>query len=49
MTAHTRRRADYPEIIDSFLNGVTSNYSWTQFPGVDVLLGGGAENFQVRE
>jgi alkaline phosphatase len=47
--SHTRRRADYPEIIDSFLNGVTANYSWTQFPGVDVLMGGGAENFQPCE
>jgi len=49
MTAHTRRRADYPEIIDSFLNGVTANYSWTEFKGVDVLMGGGAENFQAPE
>ena len=47
--SHTRRRADYPEIIDSFLNGVTANYSWTRFPGVDVLMGGGAENFQPCE
>ena len=49
MVAHTRRRADYPEIIDSYLNGVTANYSWTQFDGVDVLMGGGAENFQAPE
>lgn len=44
LTAHTRDRAQYGAVIDSFLNGVT-NYTWTNWTGVDVLFGGGAENF----
>lgn len=43
-TAHTRDRGEYGAVIDSYLNGIT-NYTWTNFTGVDVLFGGGAENF----
>ena len=44
LTAHTRDRAKYGEVIDSFLNGIT-NYTWTNWTGPDVLFGGGAEQF----
>jgi alkaline phosphatase len=44
LTAHTRDRDQYAQIIDSYLHG-TTNYSWTGLDGVDVLFGGGAENF----
>ncbi|KAI9891350.1 MAG: hypothetical protein M1814_002863 [Vezdaea aestivalis] len=44
LTAHTRDRGQYGAVIDSFLNGIT-NYTWTNWTGPDVLLGGGAENF----
>lgn len=44
LTAHTRDRSKYGEVIDSFLNGIT-NYTWTNWTGPDVLLGGGAEQF----
>ncbi|KAL9592862.1 MAG: hypothetical protein Q9219_007716, partial [cf. Caloplaca sp. 3 TL-2023] len=44
MTAHTANRAQYGHVIDTFLNGIT-NYTWTNWTGPDVLLGGGAENF----
>ena len=44
MTAHTALRAEYGHVIDTFLNGIT-NYTWTNWTGPDVLLGGGAENF----
>jgi alkaline phosphatase len=44
LVAHTRDRDQYAPIIDAYLHG-TSNYSWTHFDGVDVLFGGGAENF----
>jgi alkaline phosphatase len=44
LTAHTPNRDQYGPIVDTFLNGV-ANYSWTEFDGVDVLFGGGAENF----
>jgi alkaline phosphatase len=44
LTAHTRDRDLYPQIVDSLLNGIT-NYSWTAWEGPDVLLGGGAESF----
>jgi alkaline phosphatase len=43
-TAHTRDRGEYGAVIDSYLNGIT-NYTWTEWTGVDVLFGGGAENF----
>ena len=44
MTAHTADRGTYGHVIDTFLNGIT-NYTWTNWTGPDVLLGGGAENF----
>lgn len=44
LTAHTRDRSQYGAVIDSYLNGIT-NYTWTNWTGVDVLFGGGAENF----
>jgi alkaline phosphatase len=46
LTAHTRDRGQYGAVVDSFLNGIT-NYTWStsNFSGVDVLFGGGAEQF----
>ena len=44
LTAHTRDRAQYGKVVDSFLNGIT-NYTWTNWTGPDVLFGGGAEQF----
>lgn len=44
LTAHTRERGRYGEIVDSYLNGIT-NYTWTNWTGPDVLFGGGAEQF----
>lgn len=44
LTAHTRDRGKYGEVVDSFLNGIT-NYTWTNWTGPDVLFGGGAEQF----
>lgn len=44
LTAHTRDRGRYGEVVDSFLNGIT-NYTWTNWTGPDVLFGGGAEQF----
>ena len=44
LTAHTRNRGRYGEVIDSYLNGIT-NYTWTNWTGPDVLMGGGAEQF----
>ena len=44
LTAHTRNRGRYGEVVDSFLNGIT-NYTWTKWNGPDVLFGGGAEQF----
>jgi len=44
LTAHTRNRGRYGEVVDSFLNGIT-NYTWTNWTGPDVLFGGGAEQF----
>lgn len=44
MTAHTRLRAHYGNVVDSYLNGIT-NYTWTNWTGPDVLFGGGAEQF----
>lgn len=43
-TAHTRNRGQYAAIVDTFLHG-TPNYTWTQWPGYDVIMGGGAEQF----
>lgn len=44
LTAHTRDRGQYGNVVDSFLNGIT-NYTWTNWTGPDVLFGGGAEQF----
>ncbi|KAF3318252.1 hypothetical protein TWF173_008986 [Orbilia oligospora] len=44
LTAHTRDRNQYPYCVDSFLHG-TTNYSWVDWHGPDVLFGGGAEQF----
>lgn len=44
LTAHTRNRGRYGEVVDSFLNGIT-NYTWVNWTGPDVLFGGGAEQF----
>ena len=44
LTAHTRLRAEYGSVVDSFLHG-NINYTWTNWTGPDVLLGGGAEQF----
>ena len=44
LTAHTRLRAHYGNVVDSYLNGIT-NYTWTNWTGPDVLFGGGAEQF----
>ena len=38
LTAHTRDRNQYGQVIDSFVHGIV-NYTWTQWPGVDVLFG----------
>lgn len=44
LTAHTRNRGQYGNVVDSFLHG-TTNYSWPTWTGPDVLFGGGAEQF----
>lgn len=44
LTAHTRDRGQYGQVVDSFLNGNT-NYTWSNWTGPDVLFGGGAEQF----
>ncbi|KAL9101948.1 MAG: hypothetical protein Q9163_002836 [Psora crenata] len=44
LTAHTRQRSQYGQVVDSYLNGIT-NYTWTNWTGPDVLFGGGAEQF----
>lgn len=44
LTAHTRDRGQYGQVVDSYLNGNT-NYTWTNWTGPDVLFGGGAEQF----
>jgi alkaline phosphatase len=44
LTAHTRDRSMYGQVVDSYLNGIT-NYTWTSWTGPDVLFGGGAEQF----
>ena len=44
LTAHTRDRSQYGQVVDSYLNGIT-NYTWTNWTGPDVLFGGGAEQF----
>jgi alkaline phosphatase len=47
-TAHTRKRGEYAYVVDSFLHG-TPNYTWSDWQGVDVLFGGGAEQFLPSE
>ena len=44
LTAHTRDRGRYGEVVDSFLRGIY-NYTWVNWTGPDVLFGGGAEQF----
>ena len=44
LTAHTRSRNEYAELVDQALNGFT-NYPWTKMDGPDVYFGGGAEQF----
>ncbi|KAF2131890.1 alkaline phosphatase-like protein [Dothidotthia symphoricarpi CBS 119687] len=44
LVSHTRLRSEYEAIVDTYLNGY-QNYTWTNIPGVDVLFGGGAEQF----
>lgn len=48
LTAHTRDRGEYGNVIDSFYHGLT-DYPWTEWTGPDVLFGGGAENFLAGE
>lgn len=48
VTAHTRLRGEYGYVVDSFLHG-TPNYTWSDWEGVDVLFGGGAEQFIPSE
>lgn len=48
VTAHTRLRGEYGYVVDSFLHG-TPNYTWPAWDGVDVLFGGGAEQFLPSE
>ncbi|KAK4702536.1 phosphatidate phosphatase LPIN, partial [Phenoliferia sp. Uapishka_3] len=45
VVAHTSQRSQYDTIITQYLDGVTSNYSWTNWDGPDVLFGGGGSNF----
>lgn len=42
---HTSQRSQYTAIIEQYLTGVSGNYSWFPWQGVDLLFGGGAENF----
>ena len=44
LTAHTRDRGRYAEVVDSYIHGIV-NYTWTNWTGPDVLFGGGAEQF----
>ena len=48
LTAHTRNRDLYGQVVNSFLRGQT-NYTWTNWTGPDVLFGGGAEQFYPNE
>ena len=38
LTAHTSDRDQYGAVVDSFIHGIV-NYTWTEWPGVDVLFG----------
>jgi len=42
---HTSQRSQYTAIIEQYLTGVSGNFSWYPWQGVDLLFGGGAENF----
>lgn len=42
---HTSQRGQYTAIIEQYLNGVTANSTWYPWGGVDLLFGGGAEDF----
>ena len=48
LTAHTRNRDLYGQVVDSYLRGNT-NYTWTNWTGPAVLFGGGAEQFFPNE
>lgn len=41
----TSQRSQYNAIIEQYLIGVSGNYSWYPWGGLDVLFGGGAENW----
>ncbi|WVQ86106.1 hypothetical protein IAT38_008274 [Cryptococcus sp. DSM 104549] len=45
VVTHTSQRSQYTAIIEQYLSGVTGNYSWFPWEGVDLLFGGGGENF----
>ncbi|WOO83046.1 Alkaline phosphatase 4 [Vanrija pseudolonga] len=45
VVTHTSQRSQYTSIIEQYLVGITGNYSWYPWQGVDLLFGGGAENF----
>ncbi|GAA5859147.1 hypothetical protein JCM1840_003774 [Sporobolomyces johnsonii] len=45
VVAHTSQRSQYDYVIDQYLDGVTSNFSWTKWDGPDVLFGGGGADF----
>nr|XP_031862632.1 uncharacterized protein CI109_002130 [Kwoniella shandongensis]KAA5529704.1 hypothetical protein CI109_002130 [Kwoniella shandongensis] len=45
VVTHTSQRSQYTAIIEQYLKGVTGNHSWFPWEGVDLLFGGGAENF----
>lgn len=38
ITAHTADRYQYAAVVDSMIHGIV-NYTWTEWPGVDVLFG----------
>ncbi|WVQ95315.1 hypothetical protein IAU59_002410 [Kwoniella sp. CBS 9459] len=45
VVTHTSQRSQYTSIIEQYLTGVSGNHSWYPWEGVDLLFGGGAENF----
>lgn len=47
LVSHTPDRDLYGTVIESYLYGVTRNYTWSNWNGPDVLFGGGAESFLV--
>lgn len=48
VVAHTSLRGAYDLIIDQYIDGVTSNFSWTKWDGPDVLFGGGGSHFVAK-